>query len=565
MDTKEAHDVLVIGSGAAGATAALRAASLGFSVLIIEKAPKFGGTSATSGGVMWIPAHGLTDSTDSRVEALRYLDAIITSKVQRARLEAFVDQGARMLAFLKDCGVALSVSAWPDYFPDAPGARSDRAILCPTFDGRRLGAMFPLMREQYARFKLLNRYAMDVSQTFTILARATGWRATIAAILGRYWTDIGTRRLTRRDRRFTMGNALIGRLYEQIFKRGVGVRFDTNLEELLMEGGRVTGVRVSRLGRAYDIFARRGVVVCAGGFEWNQELRDRYFTVPGHVSHSSTPMHANSGAALRAGLRIGAATEHVETGWWIPTMAIPMPSASNFEQTHQAAFDVGRPHSLCVNRNGERFVDEACGYDRFGKAMLEDHLRTGANAPCWLIFDARFRAKFTAGGILPTIIMPDRSIPVDWWDHYLFRAGSIDALADKIGVPALAMKRSVATMNRNAASGVDPDYGRGGNIYDRMFGDAAVSPNPCLGLIDKPPFYAVPIQLGDIGTKGGLKTDAFARVLDVHDRPIAGLYAAGNATGSPFGDCYPGAGGTIGPAMTFGFVAADHIAALPPS
>lgn len=563
MRADESYDVLVVGSGAAGATTALRAAALGLSVLIVEKAAKFGGTSATSGGVMWIPDHGLSGGTDSREEALRYLDAIVAGPVQRDRLESFVDQGPRMIAFLKDSGIAMTASDWPDYFPEAPGARSDRAILCPTFDGRRLGAMFPLMREQYARFKLFNRYAMDVGQTFSILARARGWKRTVARILTHYWSDVGTRRLTRRDRRCTMGGALMGRIYERVFERRVEVRLGTRFEALVLDQGRVTGVTVSRLGRSRTITARRGVVICAGGFEWNQELRDRFFPIPGHVSHSSTPEHANRGEALLAGLAIGAATEHVESGWWIPTMAIPMPAASNFEQTHQAAFDVGRPHSVCVNRNGDRFVDEACGYDRFGKAMVEDQLATGANTPCWLVFDARFRAKFTAGGLLPSTIMPDRAIPVDWWDHYLFRADSVAALARKIDVPQAQLERTIANMNVYAKQGADPEYGRGGNAYDRMFGDAAVKPNPCLGPIDRGPFYAVQIQLGDIGTKGGLKTDAFARVMDRQGQPIAGLYAAGNATGGPFGDCYPGAGGTIGPAMTFGFVAANHIADLP--
>lgn len=558
MDRDETYDVLVVGSGAAGAAAALRAADLGLSVLIVEKAPKFGGTSATSGGVLWVPNHGL-GGDDSRSQALTYLDAIITDAVRRDRLEAYIDQAPALVGFLKETGVDLTVSTWPDYFPDAPGARSDRAILCPTFDGRRLGRMFPLMREQYARFKLLNRYAMDIGETFTILARARGWPVTVARVIGRYWSDLSTRRLSKRDRRYTIGAALMGAVYEQVFARGVEVRLDTGIEELLLDGDTVSGITVSSFGRRYAIGARHGVVIAAGGFEWNQALRDRFFTVPGLANNSSSPEGANRGEALLAGLAIGADTEYTETGWWIPTMQIPMPEASNFEQTHQAAFDVGRPHSVCVNRLGHRFVDEACGYDRFGKAMMEDQLATGANTPCWLVFDATFRAKFTAGGLLPSLLMPDRKVPVDWWDHYLFRADTIAALAAKIHVPADALAKTVADMNAYAGSGIDPQFGRGSDAYDRMFGDASVAPNPCLGPIGKAPFYAVPIQLGDLGTKGGLKADAQARVLDRAGRPIPGLYAAGNASGSPFGHCYPGAGATIGPAMTFGFVAANHI------
>jgi 3-oxosteroid 1-dehydrogenase len=193
--------------------------------------------------------------------------------------------------------------------------------------------------------------------------------------------------------------------------------------------------------------------------------------------------------------------------------------------------------------------------------MVADQLKTGKNCPCWLIFDARFRAKFSAGGFMPTEIMPDRKIPIDSWDHYIFKADTIEALAQKIKIPLDALRKTVTNMNGYAKQGADPEFGRGGNAYDRFFGDPTSTPNPSLGTIENAPFYAVPINLGDLGSKGGLKCDAQARVLDVSGRPILGLYAAGNASGSPFGNCYPGAGGTIGPALTFGFVAANDIAA----
>ena len=329
----------------------------------------------------------------------------------------------------------------------------------------------------------------------------------------------------------------------------------------MVEDNRVTGIKVNNIGRIYQINATYGVILAAGGFEWNQELRDRFFQVPGLTRHSSSPEDANRGETIIAGMNIGAATEHTEAGWWIPTMHKPMEGASNFDEIHQAAFDVGRPHSVCVNRNGDRFVDEACSYDEFGIAMVEDQLKTGANTPCWLIFDGNFRAKFTAGGFLPNMIMPDWRIPADCWDHYIFKADSIDALAEKIHVPANALRTTITNMNEYAKTGVDTEFARGSNAYDQMFGDASVTPNPCLGPINQPPFYAVPINLGDLGTKGGLKANVNAQVLDVKDVPIAGLYAAGNNSGSPFGNLYPGAGGTIGPAATFGYVAANHIAA----
>ncbi|RLT95667.1 FAD-dependent oxidoreductase [Ketobacter sp.] len=562
MSAIETYDVIVVGSGAAGAVAALRAVELGLSVLIVEKAHKYGGTSATSGGVMWIPNNQLTPNDDSKDKTFTYLNSLLRSEVQQNRLEAYVDQAPKMARFLTSVGIPLMQAAWPDYFQTAPEARADRSVLCDTFDGRLLDDRhFVGMREQYNRFKIFRRYAMDIAEFFAISTRAPGWIKVFLKMLWRYWSDINTRLLSSRDRRFTQGAALMGHLYKQVLDRGVEVRTETALRELVMDGDRVSGVLVQTFGREYSLKARHGVVLAAGGFEWNQELRERFFQVPGLTRHSSSPEDANRGEALIAGMNIGAATEHTEAGWWIPTMHKPMDSASNFDEIHQAAFDVGRPHSVCVNRNGHRFVNEACSYDEFGIAMVEDQLKTGANTPCWLVFDANFRKKFTAGGFLPSMIMPDWRIPADCWDHYLFKAESIDELASKIQISASELRTTVGNMNEYARTGTDAEFARGSNAYDQMFGDASVAPNPCLGPIDTPPYYAVPINLGDLGTKGGLKANAQAQVVDGQNKPIPGLYAAGNNSGNPFGNLYPGAGGTIGPAATFGFVAANHMAA----
>ncbi|MBW8785381.1 MAG: FAD-dependent oxidoreductase [Novosphingobium sp.] len=562
LDNGETFDVVVVGSGAAGAMAALRAADQGLSVLIAEKAHKFGGTSATSGGVMWIPNHQLGgDTGDSREQTLEYLASVTSGPVNPEKLHAYVDTAPEMARYLKGIGVDLTPAAWPDYFPDRPGARADRSVICPTFDGRQLGDdRYFLMREQFNRFKLFNRYAMDLTETFALMMQQKGWRLTVAKMIARYWRDRSTRNVSHRDRRFTQGAALMGAVYKQVFDRGVELRLETKLEDLAVDGaGRVTGIEVSNFGRKYTIGARHGVVLAAGGFEWNQELRDRFYPVPGLTRHSSTPEDANRGEGLIAAEKLGADTEHTGEGWWIPTMTLPMAKASNFHEIHQAAFDVGRPWSVCVNRNGVRFVDEATGYDSFGQAMVDDHLKTGANMPCWLIFDAKFRHKFSAGGFMPAVHTPDDKIPSDWWDHYVFRAGTIDELARKIRLPVAAVTETVRKMNEYAKTGVDPEFGRGGNIYDQFFGDPTVTPNPNLGPIDTAPFYAVPINNGDLGTKGGIRTDARARVIDRGGNPIPGLYAAGNNAGNPFGGCYPGAGATIGPAMTFGFIAANDI------
>lgn len=557
----ETHDVIVVGSGAAGMTAALRARDLGLDVLVIEKAHKYGGTSATSGGVAWIPNHGLGGTTDTREETLKYLDNVISGPVNRERLEAYVDTGAEMLKYLGKTGINMIPMPWPDYFAELPGSRADRSLVLPMWDGARLGDKFPLVREQFPRFKLFNKYAMNLEETFTIAARAKGWKKMLLNVVSRYHLDRKTRKLTKRDKWFTSGTALIGPLLEQLLARKVEIRLETKLEKLNVTDGKVSGVTVSHFGTQYDIAARQGVVICAGGFEWNQELRDRFYPIKTSIWWGSTPQGANSGDALVAAEAVGATTEHTQEGWWAPTMIMPSRSASNFEEVHQAVFDVGRPYSVCVNRNGDRFVNESCSYDRFGAGMVEDQLKTGANTPCWHVFDAVYRAKFTAGGFLPTAIMSDKSIPVDWWDHYIFKADTVGELAKKIGLDPAKLEGVVSRMNTYADKGEDPEFGRGSTIYDKAFGDPTCKPNPALGAIRKPPYYAVPINLGDLGTKGGLKADHKARVVGADGKPIPGLFAAGNATGSPFGLNYPGAGGTIGPAMVFGYIAANEIAA----
>lgn len=556
----EGFDVIILGSGAAGMTAAVRAASQGMKVLVVEKAHRIGGTSATSGGVTWIPNHGL-GTDDSTEQATTYINAVANGPVRADRIQTFLETGPDMIAFLKEIGMEPTPMPWPDYFPEAPGARADRSVVFPKYDGRRLGKLFPIVREQFTRFKLMNRYTMDFIEANTISTRSSGWFREVLKVMLRYWTDFSTRRIDRRDRQFSLGAALIGPLVERYDALGGQFMIGWGGKKLVMDKGHVVGVEIERYGKRKTVHARHGVVICAGGFEWNQELRNRFFSVPGDTRFSSTPEEANRGELLEAGIAIGAATEFTETGWWAPTMSLPLPEVSNFEEIHQAVFDVGRPHSVCVNRNGDRFVDEACGYDRFGNAMMDDQIRTGANTPCWLIFDATFRYKFTAGGIMPTALMPDSKIPASWWDHYIFRAETLQDLAAKVDLDPGKLQAVVGRMNEYARTGSDPEFGRGGNSYDRNFGDPKLTPNPCLGAIEKAPYYAVPINLGDLGTKGGLKCDGQARVLDEQDVPIPGLYAAGNASGSPFGNAYPGAGGTIGPAMVFGFIAADMVVA----
>ena len=556
----DAYDVVVAGSGGAGLLAALRATDLGLRAIVVEKSHRYGGTTAASGGGLWIPNHGLAGHIDDEAKALAYLGAV-TQGADPKRLRAYVENGRRMVSYLSDVGIRFDVIPdLPDYFSNAPGAVAGRALFPVETDGRSLGDEYLAMRELPYAFKMFNRYSLDLGQSFALSGRRFGWQWVAAKILLRYWLDIRWRMKTRRDRRATMGAALIAGLRRELNRRGVAVLLNTGLERLDVAGGKVVGVGLS-CNRPLSYLRANAVVLAAGGFEQSQAMRDRCMLVPTDAKWSLTPPGANVGDAIRAGEAIGAATEFMECAWWAPSMQLPARNVPNVDITHPMFFDHRHPHSVCVNRQGSRFVNESCSYDRFGIAMIDDHRRTGANVPCWMVFDAAYREKYACGGIMPSSIMPDRRIPPDWWDNYVYRADSIEALAEKLGLEGGRLARVISEMNGYAATGVDLEFGRGREVYDRYFGDARVSPNPCLGPIEQPPYYAIRIDLGDLGTKGGLKADEQARVLDRRGDPIPGLYAAGNSSASVFGNCYPGSGGTLGPALTFAFIAANTIAA----
>jgi len=557
----DAVDVAVVGSGVAGLLAALRAHDRGLRVAVIEKAACFGGTSATSGGALWIPNHAAGADGDSREKALSYLLAVSRGDHRLDRIEAFIDNAPPTLRYLRGLGIDFDVfPGMPDYFPDAPGSFAGRALFPRELDGSTLGEAFFQLRDTAPAFKLLDRYTLDLAQSFTLAARPRGWRLVAARILAKYWLDFGWRRMTRRDRRLTLGSALIGRLRLALAERGIPLSCHTRLERLVLDGGRIAGLALRRHAKPLNLPVKLAVVLAAGGFEQSQALRDRYLPVATDARWSLTPRHANEGDALIAAQAVGAALESMSCAWWAPSMQLPGREFPNIEVTHQMFFDHRHPHSLCVNRLARRFVNESCSYDRFGMAMIEDQKRSAANIPCWMIFDATYRARHGAGGIMPSSIAPDRKIPREWWDSYLYRAATVEALAAKIDLNPAELARTVARMNEYAKTGHDAEFGRGAGAYDRYFGDPRSRPNPCLGALITPPFYAVRIDLGDLGTKGGLKTDANAQVMRADGAVIDGLYAVGNCAGAPFGDCYPGAGATLSAAAVFAFIAANAIA-----
>ncbi len=555
-------DVAIIGSGAGGMLAALRAADNGLSAMVFEKTGFYGGTTATSGGAIWVPCHGLDGHEDSREQAAAYLRHITAGEAHDDRIEAYLDNAPALIAYLSQAGLACDVLAgYPDYYTEAPGALAGRALVPREIDGKELGEDYEHLRPLFGAFILLDRYSLNLEQAFVLSGRLPGWRRLAAGMILRYWLDVPWRLKSRRDRRATMGNALIGALRRELKRRGVPVILNSPLRRIIDANGRVTGVEIESNGALVSVEARKGVILAAGGFEQSQHLRDENLSVATNAAWSLTPPGANTGDALIAASEIGAAREFMEYCWWAPSTLLPCPDDPEVLVAHQMFFDHRHPHSLVVNAMGERFVNESCPYDDFGKAMIADRLKTGSTGSCWMVFDASYRARYGCGGILPEAVMPDRRVPESWWDSYFCKAPTIGELAGKIGVPVGALSASVAEINLNAAAGKDTRFGRGDSAYDRFFGDQSVLPNPSMGPVETAPFYAIRIELGDLGTKGGLKVDAHARVIDTAGSPINGLYAVGNCAASPFANCYPGSGGTIGPAMAFALIAADHLAA----
>ncbi|CAB3787969.1 3-oxosteroid 1-dehydrogenase [Paraburkholderia caffeinitolerans] len=555
------YDVVVVGSGAGAMTAALRAFDQGLSVLIVEKSSVYGGTSAVSGGGIWIPCNdqiaGL-GGNDSYDEAITYLRDVVGEDFDPQRIDAYLENGPRMVAWLAQHAQTHfhAVPRYPDYYPDRKGGKPGYRTMEPAaFDASRLGAHFDELRAPSPATLIGGRIAMTQIEAHTILTKQRGWLRLTARLMLRYATDFSWRRRTSRDRRLTLGNALIASLRAALAQRGIELWLDTPMHSLHTDGARVDGLMVERAGRPFGIRARRAVVLACGGFEANQAMREQYLPKPTRAEWSAAPP-INTGDGIRAGLALGAGVALMDFVWGVPTVHVPG------EEKQRGLFvERSAPRCVMVNGLGRRFVNESAPYPDVIHAMYADHAQTKANVPAWMIFDAEYRKRYPCGVLLPGSVQPDSKIPDGWLDTVIYRAPTLAELAAKIGVDADGLARTVAQMNGYAAAGVDPEFGKGGNVFDRYYGDSSSKPNPCLGPIERAPFYALRLDPGEIGTKGGLRTDAHARVLRPDESVIEGLYAIGNTSAAVMGKTYPGPGSTIGPAMTFGFVAANHIAA----
>ena len=551
-------DVLIAGSGAAALTAGLTAAANGARVLVVEKSDQYGGTSATSGGVIWIPATRQAlegGHPDSPEEAFEYVRALSDANVPDARIWAFVRRGREMVEWLdKNSLVKMRAHPYADYHPEMRGGKTGwRSLEALPLHASELGADFATLRPPSPSVQFMSRVNWTLQETGTLLFRLPGWRLTALTIFGNYFLDFPQRLHSRRDRRMTLGNALLGRLQLSFKKAGGELWLKSPLAELICEDGRVTGALIERDGKPVRVAARRAVVLAAGGFERNAAMRAQYLPKSPEPRWSGSQTN-NVGECILAATRIGAATLNMDSAWWGTSMSLP-----GEERARLMAIERALPGAIIVNSNGERYMNEAASYHIAGQEMLRQDAPGARTIPSLMLFDGTWRRTYPLGPMIPDL--PDWLQPKNFM-AVLVRAGSWEELAHKTGLPAERLRATIARFNEHARGGTDPDFRRGESAYDCYYGDPRVKPNPTLRALETPPFYALPVYPGDIGTNGGLSTNEHAQVLDQVGAPIAGLYAAGNMAATVMGHSYPAAGATLGPGMTFGYIAARHALAL---
>lgn len=523
-------DVVVLGSGGAGLTAALTAAVAGASVEVYEKASTVGGTTAVSGGIVWIPAHNRSPEGElTFADAVEYLRSQSLGSMDDELVETFVRTGPAMLDFIEaNSGLQFEIATgFPDYRPELPGGR-------PT-GGRSLSAA-----------------PFDLAQLGEWATRITSFPAD--------WSNVGFDAETRArlhaaiDERTShlcvAGTALIAGLLKGLLDAGVTPQTNARGEGLIAGDGEITGVRVALPDRTIDVRARHGVILGTGGFEWDPTLTQAFLRGP---MHGAVSPPNNTGDGLRMAMEHGADLANMGEAWWVPIVQIPGDTIEGKPRSRSVRLERTRPRSIIVNSAGRRFVNEACDYNSMAGAFHYLDPRGGyVNDRGWMVFDSIHLQRYGFLGVEPGQRVPD----------WFCESADLAELAAKTGIDADGLTRTVENWNRHVANGVDPDFGRGSSAYDGYWGDdSATTPaGKTLGPIDTAPFYAVPVSIGAMGTKGGPRTDHDARVLHVDGQPIPGLFAAGNAMGGVTGRAYGGAGGTLGPAMVFGY-RAGHAAA----
>ncbi|MGA7052898.1 MAG: FAD-binding protein [Mycobacterium sp.] len=554
-------DVLIVGSGGGGMTAALTATASGLTALVIEKSSHFGGSTALSGGGIWVPGApaqrraGYVPSPEGVVE---YLRQITDGLVSDARIRQYVESSPKMLELLEGLSGWLEFvwkPGYADYYPELPGGSElGSTINVPPIDLRKLGA-----DEQ----KLLTPLALAPKgiwlgpkelRSFYRIRQSWAGKGVLLKLISRM-----VRARLFGERIAAIGQSLAARLRLAMREHGIPLWLDTPLVELLTDAdGSVTGAVVERDGRTQRIGARLGVILASGGFDHDLAWRKEW--LPEVEQDWSFGNPAAMGDGIRAGEKVGAATDLLDEAWWFP--AIRWPDGRMQFMLNERMM----PAQFIVNGDGKRFINESAPYMDFGHAMINGQRSGVTHIPCWLITDHRSFNRYVVGGHLPIPKIPfapvptGRKVPAAWLESGVVKAAmDWDEMATKIGVPTAHLRGTARRFNELAHRGHDDDFNRGDSVYDNYYGDPTL-PNPNLYPLGNPPYYAFRIVLGDLGTSGGLRTDEYARVLRLDDTVVPGLYAVGNTSAAVMGRSYAGAGATIGPAMTFGFVAANHAA-----
>ncbi|MEP7764245.1 FAD-dependent oxidoreductase [Sanguibacter sp. 25GB23B1] len=534
------YDVVVVGTGAAGLATAMGAADEGLRVLLLESTGKWGGNTAMSGGGMWMPDNPLMQrdrAGDSREEALTYLEATVGDEgraTSRARKEAFVDGVADVVTTAEKYGVVFARAAdYPDYYPELPGGKIGRSLEVKPFDLKKIGAWWTTCQAPAALpvktddVWLLGR-AWSTPGGFVRGAQLV-FRALGGVVTGKKLGGIGA----------GFAAAFLDVAVQQL---GSDLWLNAPLDDLVVEDGRVVGVRTLRDGKPVTVGATRGVMLAGGGFDHNTDLRQKHHGIDG--APSGAP--GNLGRPIEIAQENGAALELMDDAWWGGSIAAA--------PGHDPAFIVGErslPYSIMLDAQGDRFANESESYVDLGHHMLE-HDKDG---PYWMVGDVRHARRY-----LRTFAMDPRNNKAMKEAGILVKADTLAELATKLDMDPARLKTTIQRFNGFARAGVDGDFGRGNSAYDRYYGDPTVHPNACLGPLEKGPFTAFKVVIGDLGTKGGVVTDADARALREDGTVIEGLYSAGNNSASVMGRTYPGPGSTIGPAVVFGVRGARHMA-----
>lgn len=546
-------DLVIAGSGGGGMAAGLAALDAGLRPLIVEKQPLVGGSTGLSGGIVWLPNNPLMRAdgiADSHQDGLAYLADVvgdIGAASSPARREMFLTAGYEMINFLLRKGVRMiRCSGWSDYYPNHKGGNeSGRAVEGIPFDAAELGAWHdkvqPPLAKNYGYVVLTNE--LRSVQYFNRSPRAF-------ALATKVFARTRAARLARKQL-LTNGASLIGQMLKVLIDLSDGqppLWINAAMDDLIVEDGRVVGARIVRDGVAHNVAARKGVLLAAGGFGHNREMRRQYSGEQPNEGQWSIANAGDTGEVLQTAMRLGAKTDLLDEAWWLPSVFIANGGA--------AAASLGsgrqRPGAIYVDSGGRRFCNESNSYVEVGKAMYANKA-----VPCWMIFDDGYVRRYVAG----TNPVKREHLPPELVESgAVKRAGTLTDLARQIDLPPEELVRTVHRFNMFAAKGLDPDFGRGQSAYNDCLGDPGYRPNAAVGPLDRAPYYATRVLPADVGTCGGVITNEYAQVLDQQDRVIEGLYATGNTTATVMGRTYPGAGASIASSMVFGYVAARHAA-----